>query len=190
MEPLVPNPYPWRFSDLLTHLPDGAVALDLGSGGRSHPDIISMEYIQHPANSLRGDCLNLPFKDQSVDLILSQAVIEHVTDPSRAFEEMHRVLRPGGLLYAEIAFMQPVHQNPHHYFNVTPNGLRWLLRNWEILEEGTVGTGQEVLDWIGKAYGVRISTLGRPVPQDKYWWAASGVSALARRAYNPLDERP
>ncbi|MFN2344770.1 MAG: class I SAM-dependent methyltransferase [Dermatophilaceae bacterium] len=140
-----------------------------------------MEYVPHPNNSLQGDCLALPFRDGCADLILSQAVIEHVTNPQQAFDEMLRVLRPGGLLYTEIAFMQPVHMNPYHYFNVTPNGLSWLLRDWEVLEQGTVGTAHEVLAWIRKAYGLSLPHGTGKVPQDKYWWAASGVSALARR---------
>lgn len=183
----MPNPYPGRFIDLFHDLwryqvPDWQrpVILDLGAGGRSMPGVASMEYVPHPNNSVQGDCLALPFKDRCADLILSQAVIEHVTSPQDAFEEMYRVLRPGGLLYVEVAFMQPVHMHPHHYFNVTPNGLSWLLRDWEVLEQGLVGTAGEVIDWIRKAYGLR-PIVTSSVPQDKYWWAASGVSALARR---------
>lgn len=176
----MPNPYPWRFLDLIDTQAEDAVILDLGAGGRVHPNIVSMEYVSHPNNSVQGDCLALPFRDQCADLILSQAVIEHVTDPQKAFEEMYRVLRPGGKLYVEIAFMQPVHMNPHHYFNVTPNGLRWLLRDWDILEEGTVGLAHETVNWILKTYG-RKPLPPFIVPNDKYWWAASGVSALAQR---------
>jgi SAM-dependent methyltransferase len=182
----MPNPYPGRFESLVeeawTHALDGArlpMILDLGSGGRSQPGIQSMDYTAHPSNSLQGDCLNLPFKDSSVDLILSQAVLEHVTEPQRAVDEMRRVLRPGGILYTEVAFMQPVHMNPHHYFNVTPNGLRWLLRDWEILEEGIVGLAYETVNKILQAFG-RKPIPPFVVPNDKYWWAASGVSSLAR----------
>jgi SAM-dependent methyltransferase len=177
----VPNPYPWQFVDLAEGCPAGSVILDLGSGGRSMPGVTSMEYAQHPNNDLQGDCLALPFRDSCADLILSQAVIEHVTRPEQAFSEMFRVLKPGGLLYVEVAFMQPVHMNPHHYFNVTPNGLAWLLRDWEVIEQGTVGTAHEVLAWIRKAYGLGLPRGADRVSQAKYWWAASGVSALARR---------
>lgn len=44
------------------------------------------------------DALNLSFKDNSFDLITSMEVIEHVGKPYRMMEEIHRVLKPDGLL--------------------------------------------------------------------------------------------
>lgn len=42
------------------------------------------------------DLERLTFPDASLDLVVSQDVFEHVFDPGRAFEEISRVLRPGG----------------------------------------------------------------------------------------------
>lgn len=39
--------------------------------------------------------------DASVDLVCSWRTLEHIADPSGAFEEMYRVLRPGGLAWHE-----------------------------------------------------------------------------------------
>lgn len=182
----MPNPYPANFTNLLDALPPGAVCLDLGSGGRHHPGVLGVEREWHPDNSLLGDCLRLPFRDGCADLILSQAVIEHVTDPQRAFDEMRRVLKPGGALYVEIAFMQPVHQAPHHYFNVTPHGLAWLLRDWDVEWQGTVGTFWETIDWLYRAVGAlpapdTLRKRARLYRVDDYPLVASGVCALARR---------
>lgn len=43
-----------------------------------------------------GEIEDLPIEDQSVDVILSNCVINLVPDKSRAFAEMYRVLVPGG----------------------------------------------------------------------------------------------
>jgi SAM-dependent methyltransferase len=43
------------------------------------------------------DVCKLPFDDESFDLVLSFAVLEHVTDPEAAVAEMARSLKPGGL---------------------------------------------------------------------------------------------
>jgi SAM-dependent methyltransferase len=51
----------------------------------------------------RADGMALPFKDGSFDLVLSHAVIEHVSDAPRYLRECRRVLAPGGLFYLSTA---------------------------------------------------------------------------------------
>jgi ubiquinone/menaquinone biosynthesis C-methylase UbiE len=42
------------------------------------------------------DAEDLPFADESFDLVFGHAVLHHLPDLPRAFGEFHRVLRPGG----------------------------------------------------------------------------------------------
>jgi SAM-dependent methyltransferase len=44
----------------------------------------------------RADAESLPFADESFDLVLGHAVLHHLPNLRRAFNEFHRVLRPGG----------------------------------------------------------------------------------------------
>jgi SAM-dependent methyltransferase len=46
-----------------------------------------------------ADALNLPFDESSFDVVICSHVYEHVPDPVQMFEEIHRVLRPGGICY-------------------------------------------------------------------------------------------
>lgn len=48
---------------------------------------------------LQHNVLDLPFPDNSFDFVFYHHVIEHVSDPSRSLDEIHRVLIPGGLIY-------------------------------------------------------------------------------------------
>ena len=45
----------------------------------------------------RGDATAMPFADESFDLIVCQAAFKNFRRPVSALDEMHRVLRPGGL---------------------------------------------------------------------------------------------
>lgn len=173
------NPYPARFIDLLYGLRPGELALDCGSGNRVWPSdqCVQLEYADLPCD-IRGDGLDLPFRDEAFSLVLSQAVIEHVTDPQRYVDECCRVLEPSGVMYAEVAFIQPIHQAPHHYFNVTPYGLRWLFRDWTIIQTGTIGHFDQTIAKLCRASGVRVpSKISRAVRRPEA--AASGVWILA-----------
>ena len=46
----------------------------------------------------QGSVLDLPFEDNSFDMVFSHGVLHHVPEISQAQKEIHRVLRPGGEL--------------------------------------------------------------------------------------------
>jgi len=146
------NPYPPRFAELVETAASDALILDCGGGDRRFGDdrVFNLEYLDYTLPDLYGDGLALGIADDSVDLILSQAVLEHVPDPQRAVDEMVRILRPGGLLYIEVAFMQPLHAVPSHYMNVTPFGVDYLCRDLERVAGGVFGGLSETVEWIGR----------------------------------------
>jgi SAM-dependent methyltransferase len=45
-----------------------------------------------------GDLFRLPFPDASFDVVISQGVLHHTSDPWRGFRELVRVCRPGGFV--------------------------------------------------------------------------------------------
>jgi len=49
-----------------------------------------------------ADAENLPFDDDSFDLVYSWGVLHHTPDTDRAFREAYRVLKPGGVVKAMI----------------------------------------------------------------------------------------
>ncbi len=50
------------------------------------------------ADFLKGEIENIPLPDASVDVVISNCVINLSTDKPRVLREIHRVLRPGGRL--------------------------------------------------------------------------------------------
>lgn len=50
-----------------------------------------------PLADVKADICNLPFNDNSYDVILCNHVLEHIPDDTKAMQELYRVLKPGGM---------------------------------------------------------------------------------------------
>ena len=81
-----------------------------------------------------GDAHNLPFEDNKFDVILCTEVLEHLHTPEIAILEMKRVLKRGGILILTTRFIFPIHDVPNDYFRYTKYGLKYLFKDWIILE--------------------------------------------------------
>jgi SAM-dependent methyltransferase len=113
--------------DLIAACRDGLV-LDCGAGKRPvyYPNVVNFEIADYETTDVIGVGEELPFQDHSFDAVLSLSVLEHVRDPFRCAAEIVRVLKPGGKLICCVPFLQPLHGYPHHYYNMTGQGLRAL----------------------------------------------------------------
>ncbi|MDT0559334.1 class I SAM-dependent methyltransferase [Ichthyenterobacterium sp. W332] len=49
-----------------------------------------------PIADVKADICNLPFEDNSYDVILCNHVLEHIPNDTKAMQELHRVMRHGG----------------------------------------------------------------------------------------------
>lgn len=64
----------------------------------------------------RTDCefrtyngVDLPFPDNSIDLIYSRQVFEHVRYPEKLLRDIARILRPGGSFVGSVSQLEPYH---------------------------------------------------------------------------------
>ena len=97
--------------------------------------------------NLVADGHELPLKAGSVDVVICQAVLQHVADPVRCVGEMWRVLKSGGLVYGEVPFMQQVHGGAYDFCRFSRSGCRRLFRNFEEESSGMVAGAGTVLAW-------------------------------------------
>lgn len=115
----------------------------------AHPAIecIDSDVAPGPRTELICDGHHLPFADGSLDGVVVQAVLEHVLDPWRCVQEIHRVLRPNGLVYCEVPFMQQVHLGAYDFTRFTHGGLRRLFRDFSELDSGVACGPGMALAW-------------------------------------------
>jgi SAM-dependent methyltransferase len=116
--------------------------------------------------------------DSSFDCIFCTGTLQHVTDPLRVLAEIHRLLRPGGIVHVELPFLQGYHPDPKDYWRWTLAGARLACERvgFEHLESGTHIGPTSALVWIAVHYvgGLLPGRLG------------SAVSHASRFVFRPL----
>jgi len=98
---------------------DGFVIYNTEAGRQIHDqlskvkDYICSEYFGEGFQSgdvvdgkMHQDLMSLSFDDQSIDLVISSDVFEHIPDAYRAHKEVYRVLKPGGRHVFTVPFYQ------------------------------------------------------------------------------------
>jgi len=83
--------------------------LYLGSGGRRQDGMINLDVTAVTGPDVVGNGHCPPFPDGTFDAVFCDYVIEHVHDPERFLAAASRVLKPDGIFYLEIPFLQPQH---------------------------------------------------------------------------------
>lgn len=114
--------------------------LDFGCGGKPYKSLFvnAQQYIGVDYASEGHDHTNeniefyydgktLPFEDNEFDNIFSSEVMEHVFNPLEIFQELHRVLKPGGKLLFSCPFVFPEHEVPVDFARYSQYALKYML---------------------------------------------------------------
>lgn len=153
--------------------------LDIGAQNGPYaaffPNRIALDVRQGRGVQVLGDAQVLGLADQSFDVVLCTEVLEHLPEPQRAIDEMHRVLTPGGTLLLTTRFLFPIHDAPHDYFRFTKYGLRHLLRRFEILELEEEADSVGTLAILLQRLGMQADTIGGS-PLRAGWLVAARVA--------------
>ncbi|HEY2931197.1 MAG TPA: class I SAM-dependent methyltransferase [Acidobacteriota bacterium] len=115
--------------------------LDAGAGSapyrslfsKSEFDYVAVDSLAVPNLSAQAEAAQLPFFDGSFDVVLSNQVLEHVTDPCGAARELQRVLSDRGYLLVSCPFVWEVHNFPADYWRFSSQALRLLFSEMDLV---------------------------------------------------------
>lgn len=141
-------------------------------------DLIAFDVYSSPFVQFVADGHAIPLADSSVDGVIVQAVLEHVTDPWMVVEEIRRVLRSRGVVYADTPFMQQVHEGAYDFTRFTDSGHRYLFRRFERIDSGAVAGAGTALLWSVEYFAralTRSMRIGRLVGLCFFWLRATDV---------------
>lgn len=173
---LVPPHHSLYFSNLRTSTGEGpelssflskhqqSTVLNIGSLSKDlsklHPRIINLDISEYENIDVVGDAHCLPFRDNSIDIVLLKNVLEHIREPETALREIYRVLKPQGFLYAKVPFLQPFHAVPDHFQGYTESGMKEAFKEYRECSFGiAVGPGS-MLSWMVREYLAVLFSFG------------------------------
>lgn len=114
-------------------------------------DYIGCDIQPGPGVDRVEDIHALTFGPESVGTVLCLDTLEHVGDPLSALREVHRVLRPGGMVVISSHMFMPIHAHPWDYWRFTPEGFGLLLEpfetrlvlahGWSLMPDTVLGVG-------------------------------------------------
>ncbi len=138
----------------------GGMLLDLGCGNVSlyemYKDKVSGIYCADWPNSFHTITfqdfhLNLnhpfPIKSETFNTIILTDVMEHIANPLILWNELARILRPGGRIIIGVPFFHIIHEEPYDYFRYTEYRLRLFCseNKLKILELYSYGGSLEII---------------------------------------------
>ncbi len=121
-----------QFADALREGKDFILHIGAGGSPTRSPNCVEFEHKIFRHTDVVGDAHQMPFRDAVFDRVFALNVFEHLRDPTRAAGEILRVLRPGGTVAIHTAFLQSLHEAPHHYYNATEYGVRQWFSGFDI----------------------------------------------------------
>lgn len=128
--------------------------------------------LEHLVSFRQGDATDLPYDDQTFDVVWTEHVAMNIPDKARLYQEMYRVLKPGGTLAiydilasqsGSIHFPVPWARTPETSFLVQPDELRKLLGE----------AGFAIFDWMDTTEMARV-------------WYVSLAEKIQKEGFPPL----
>lgn len=124
------------------------VLVDIGCGQKPYRHIFSDYVTKHIGIDLAtspyvdesvdiiGDAYQTNLDDSSCDVVLCTEVLEHLEEPQRAIQEIHRILKHKGKVILTVPFFWHIHEPPRDFYRYSRYGLRYLFEKggFEVVE--------------------------------------------------------
>ena len=126
-----------RIKDLRKNLMVKGIAVNLGSGHDNHEGFINMDLGDYDPVHIIADLKKVPLMDGSVELIVSNSVLEHIYDYNAVIDEAFRILGEGGYFYLCVPTGNCVRHHKFDFHRWTTPGLHKLFeKRFEIIQNG------------------------------------------------------
>ncbi len=132
-----------------------------------------------------GDAYNLDFGDNSFDIVHAHQLLQHLQDPIAALREMHRVVRPGGIVAIRDADYGGMIWSPSN-----PKLNEWmdLYQNMTKKNNVEANAGRFLFSWASQidftSISVSSSTWTFATPETREWWGELWAERIQKSTFS------
>lgn len=73
-------------------------------------------------------------ESESYEMVFCTGLLEHLPDPQRLVDEIHRILKPGGKMVLSASAVFSFHECPNDFFHFTPYSFKMMFEKWSEVE--------------------------------------------------------
>jgi len=186
-------------SAIIAAVARSVIGVDISEAAVAHAN---KRYQRDNLSFTHGQIENLPLASNCVDVVVSFETIEHLVDQELAIEEIHRVLRPDGILIMstpniDIYTNKQDHHNPFHMRELSKSDFESLISKHfpafrifsQRLAVGSIMLPDEGLDIDSKADifidDGNLSLSGNNIPDMMYYIAVAGKKLSDLPIFSP-----
>jgi len=132
-----------------------------------------------------GDAYNLDFGDNSFDIVHAHQLLQHLQDPIAALREMHRVVRPDGIVAIRDADYGGMIWSPSN-----PRLNEWMDMYQNMTRKNNVeaNAGRFLFSWASQidfsSISVSSSTWTFATPETREWWGGLWAERIQKSTFS------
>jgi SAM-dependent methyltransferase len=147
-----------------------------------HQDVVGCDMRSGPGVDRIEDLHALSVPDESIGTALLLDTVEHVARPWQALAEVHRVLRPGGVVIMTSHLYFPIHAHPDDYWRFTTSAFGVLLDSYDVISLVSAGMPKLPHTIVGVAAKPPVpATLKEALQRTVDEWSKHGADSWKER---------
>lgn len=128
------------------------------------------------------DLHNINLPNETAGLVMAMDTLEHVEDPRLALSEIHRILKPNGIVLITSVMNFPIHDHPADYWRFTPQAFASILKPFDTVM--TNYAGEQDFPHTVTGIGIKRTAQGQAVSMEKIQLLEQSLDHWRRESYH------
>ena len=159
-----------RIKDLQKNLGITGIAINLGSGQDNYDKFINIDLGVYDPVHIVADLKKIPLLDSSVELVVSNSVLEHIYDCNTVFDEVFRILKKGAYFYLCVPNACLRHHRYDYHRWTTPGLHKLFDGRFEIIDSGACrGIAYSLITYVEALLAYKIKNKNTLLISRKLW---------------------